>query len=775
MLKVFLGLLLVLVGIACGGGDALPTATPIAASPSPTVEPTPTPEPTQMLMQMSSPTVEIAATPTIVHTVETTAAPTRDPKPTPEDPPPDFTGLACIGDALEGHEHGQWIMTVLQGGDTEGIGLTLEQSAVLGQAVEQCGVETDFTFQTQTPTPVPTPAIEPTATPAPTPTPTAAPTPTVTATPTPTAAPTPTPTPTPKPTPPPTPVPTPTPRAALPPVESDFAAAIEQTRKDDESWARDAIDVLRASMPELAGKIEDLAWVKDGINGRNERQAVVGLAKLANLGFDEELTSLTQEPWVAEGRNYAALAFPVTRHTVGSEVWTLADTLARVFSHPVFSDGVSAQEAKILTVLSDSDLPRTSGTKMTDLDFAALGLEERTITLPLAGDVELAIIRIGPAGDHAMDGLEQSIRSIEEFMGHPFPRRQVIYFIDNRRSGQGVANDTHVVIGADELERTEFFIGGFTQTTREWLLGTIAHELAHYFWRDGPSWLNEGGAVFMESIMADTLYGPLVMRGVLCPVPSIDASASQTANCFNACPYVLGEQLFRGLYRVMDDDTAFRLAFRRLYLHIQNDLPDSGCTKHDGVETACHVREAFIKYAPEGKLDAVEQEIARWFDGAGQQTVKVKVTGSDGQPQPFGEPDGINSQVSLMFVGPDRWAADEQRVDEQGNVVDVRVNRPKAYEVESLDGTFDMVMPPGNFKVEIRVATHPSPRLIAWEFIGWYDGNGGLTTDPKDVGRIAIDADGGQAFEIRLPMAIDDLLCPPGESRFFDGQCYERP
>ena len=560
------------------------------------------------------------------------------------------------------------------------------------------------------------------------------------------------------------------------PIRSDFAAAIEQTRENDERRARGAIDALRETTPEFAGTIEGLPWVKDGIDGRNERQAVVGLTRLADLGFGKELARLTQEPWVVDGSNYEALAFPTVRHTVGSQVWTLENALARIFSDPVFSDGVSAQEAKILPVLSASDLPRTSGAEIADLDFAALDLEERTITLPLAGEVELAIVRTGSAGDYAMDGLEHSLRSIEEFMGHPFPRRQVIYFIDNRVTGWGKANETHVIIGADELEQTVYLRGGFTRTNRERILGTIAHELAHYYWRGGPRWLNEGGATFMEAIVEDTLDDPLQMQGVLCPVPSINASESQTANCFNACPYVLGEQLFRGLYRVMEDDTAFRLAFRRLYLHIRNDLPDSGCTKDNGVETACHVREAFTTYAPEGKLEAMEQEISRWFEGAGQETVKVTVTGPDGQPQPFGAPDGRNSQVALQFVGPDRWVVDERVVDEQGKVLrEVRGNHPESYEVESLDGTFDMVMPQGNFAVEVRVATHPEPRLTSWEFIGWYDGNGSLTTDPDALGQVIIDAAGGQAFEIRLPGAVEDLLCPPGQSRSFDGQCYEHP
>lgn len=501
---------------------------------------------------------------------------------------------------------------------------------------------------------------------------------------------------------------------------------------------------MRQSIPQLAAKIEGLAWIKDGIDGRNERRAAEGLIWLANEGFAEEGASLISEPWVVEGSNYAALTFPTVRHDTGSEVWTLNEALTRVFSYPVFKDGLSTQEAKTFTVASSADITRPLGARIADVDFAGLDIEERTISLPLAGETELTIIRTGTGGDYAMDGLEHSVHSIEEFMGYSFPRRQVIYFIDDRVIGWGNVQDTHVTIGADELGRNMFWRGGFPQTNREWILETIAHEASHYYWKGGPKWLNEGAAEFMQSIVADTLHGPLEMQGVLCPVPNIAAYQSQSAACFDSCPYVLGERLFRGLYRAMDDDTAFRLAFRRLYLHIRYDLPDSGCDKDKGVETACHVKEAFTTYAPEGKVDAVETEIARWFDGVGQPSVRVAVTGPDGQPQPFGAPDGTRSQVHLMFERP---------------------NGQEGYEVESIDGIFDMIMPPGTFAVEVRIPTYPSPRHVAWEFIGWYDGDGGLTTDPEKMGRMTIDPDGSQTFEIRLPADTDGLLCPPGSFR----------
>ena len=63
-----------------------------------------------------------------------------------EGPPPDVAGLACLIEELEGVPEKDRILAVLSGADPSGEGLTLEESAVLGGAVEACGLDTGFTF-----------------------------------------------------------------------------------------------------------------------------------------------------------------------------------------------------------------------------------------------------------------------------------------------------------------------------------------------------------------------------------------------------------------------------------------------------------------------------------------------------------------------------------------------------------------------------------------------------------------------------------------------------
>lgn len=63
-----------------------------------------------------------------------------------EGPPPDTAGLGCLIEELEGIPSGERILAVLSGADASGEGLTMEESAELGRAVESCGIETGFSF-----------------------------------------------------------------------------------------------------------------------------------------------------------------------------------------------------------------------------------------------------------------------------------------------------------------------------------------------------------------------------------------------------------------------------------------------------------------------------------------------------------------------------------------------------------------------------------------------------------------------------------------------------
>ena len=372
-----------------------------------------------------------------------------------------------------------------------------------------------------------------------------------------------------------------------------MASAIEQDDQERVEQVQDAIEELRDDIPEMAERIEDLAWVEDGIN-RNEFNAVRGLIRLAHEGYTAKLL---EEQWVVEGSNYPAL----------ESLWYLAANnptdLDRIMSHPTIGDGISDQEAKIVAVLYeiyDSKLLAKL------LNPEQVTVEERTIALPLAGETELTIIRTRPGVEATMDSLEHSVRSIEEFMGFPFPQSQVIYaFEENSDKPAGINYATHVTIAMDE-----------ESLTPESLLEVITHEASHYYWRGLSPWLVEGAATFLEPLSKNLLQGPTsrppctLARNI---IELEDLEPDPNSHDYADCLYGLGERIFRGLYRNMDE-IQFRHAFRRLYLKRLYPVSDDRCG--DSGMALCYMKESFANYVSEERADVIDMVIARWYDGS---------------------------------------------------------------------------------------------------------------------------------------------------------------
>ena len=458
-----------------------------------------------------------------------------------------------------------------------------------------------------------------------------------------------------------------------------------------------------------------MPWIADGIDG-GEFNAVRGLFLLVNEGYSADFIEL---PWVVEGRNYQAL----------DTLWKLAinnpDRFTKIMSHPTIRDGITDQDAKIIATLrqvEDDLLDKL-------LDPTVVNFEGRNIILPLTGEMELSILRIGPGADHTMDLVEQAVRSIEEFMAYPFPQQQGIYLFEESGNGPaGVHHSTHVALYVDELT-----------SSKEAMLDLVAHETGHYFWRSPTDWMNEGSAVFLEAVVKGTLLGPLETRDCILAENIADfeeLDPDPTSYEYNSCPYSLGERLFRDLYLSMDE-TAFRQAFRRLHLHTLFNFSDE-CD--DYAPTICHVREAFLTYAPEETRAVVERVINLRYGRAVLQDASIRgiVRGSEAR---------LPGEIALT-----------PELEGRGPLVEI-----------SPDGTFDVEVESGSYILTVRVKVGSE-----WVFIGWYDGIGGITIDRSKASQVMVKGIDIEGIEITLSSDAEDLLCPSGYFRsFFDGQCYE--
>ena len=230
-------------------------------------------------------------------------------------------------------------------------------------------------------------------------------------------------------------------------------------QKEREREVERAIAELRRSEPELAEEIEGLPWIEDGIS-RNEFNAVRGLIRLAHEGYAAQLL---EEPWVEEGKNLPAL----------ESLWFLngsnQEALSQVMSHPTINDGISEQEAKIVAALHPFLNP-TSWRNSWILNWSYW----RSVRSPCLWEgIRTSIVRMRPGADHTMDSLERAVRSIEEFIGLPFPRRHAVYLFEEGGSGGSAARNLgiRVVLLVNEQALTEEQILGLLTMKRVTTIG----------------------------------------------------------------------------------------------------------------------------------------------------------------------------------------------------------------------------------------------------------------------------------------------------------------
>ena len=593
---------------------------------------------------------------------------------------------------------------------------------------------------------------------------------------------------------------------------------------------------IRRSAPREAQRIRNLRWIRDGIDGEPEFSAAMKLIDIAGEGYAGELV---KQSWVVEGLNLTAL------ESLGYMALSQPAALSNLMAHHTLADGITEQEAKALAVMHSTDDQTTQETLLEQANF-----EERTITLPLAGETRLIIVRTLPSTDYVMDFLEASVRDIEAYMGYPFPRRDVyLWFDTNGRTGGGYLG-THITIHDDE------------HSDEDRMFGLMAHEVGHYYWAGTAAWIAEGGAHLMSSVVTHKLQGSL-----LSPPCTLTKTITEfeelpydpTSFDYLDCWYGLGERLFRDLHRSLDE-TAFRQAMRRLYLHIVHDLSNE-CA---GDKAICYVREAFDEYFPEDR-ELVGGIIDRWDDGAepydlsdikepvnpripaiGGQIVGASISLSAGG-SPISALVRKKGQIGAIHVNLDySWEADSSNeflpvtidtVYEDGlplsrELVQLPLplgktshthshwmNESEAYgahwivvrhgdqkiaqmpyelslfsapfkitgsiinadgEAEqrvlvvarqgtqeftitggNVNGDFYIRVPAGTFTLEIHAFSHQ--RNL--RFVGWYDGAGGITTDPSKAFNAVVNDSDFEGVHLVTSGNSEDLVCASGENR----------
>ena len=395
--------------------------------------------------------------------------------------------------------------------------------------------------------------------------------------------------------------------------------------------ANELVD-LAAVYPDVAGRVIGYGWVADGVTA-SEHNTVESLHAIAQQ--DER-----------SAQRIVAMSFLQTLDPA-DQVATLSlrqmafqapGTLREVLSHPTLSGGITDDWAKIVALLHGVN--RTNpGLIDTLLAPSRIAVEQHTITLPLSGDVDLAIIRTGPGAQRSMDLLEHSVRSVEEFMAEPLPTNYVGLLFENavKSSAAGTNFGTHIAI------RPKFDVEDGSQAANA-AGHIIAHEVAHYYWGGNEDWIDEGASDFLASISERARTAkPLEATNRPCAVASsINALARFDTNrdpdAFD-CNYALGERLFLDMY-VNLGENQFKRGFGTLYLlsAVEDNVDDRVGTAV-GIN---HLTAAFISPTDAGTVDRV---VRRWYD----RTVAHDLGQRDTSAVDPGLP-SINGRINAAYI-----------------------------------------------------------------------------------------------------------------------------
>ena len=375
----------------------------------------------------------------------------------------------------------------------------------------------------------------------------------------------------------------------------------------------------------LAGLMLQKSWVQDAISAD---EATVIRFLLWTVSYD---TDFPPPERIIAAVNAAAgriLAMPFLGSVESADALAVrsleriediskADFL-QIMSHPVLSDGITDEEAKIVLLLGATYQYGDRALVDTLLDPTQITVEERAIRLPQSGKMDLAIVRTAPGAARSMDLLEHSVRSIEEFLGTPFPTNHVAVFFNEAAVLEGAAGvnfGTHVTM----LPRFDVDDGSHDAN---FLPSLTAHEVAHYYWRGNETWIDEGSATFMEFPVENMRTG----RGLIAdryPCPYVSSIAEVVAldpeqlSPEDICNYSLGERIFLDLYRNLGE-AIFRQGFSRLYQSSQV-LDEYLWPTELNIN---HARVAFQPIAP-----AARAVINRWYDGPAPRGIAPPATG----------------------------------------------------------------------------------------------------------------------------------------------------
>ena len=373
------------------------------------------------------------------------------------------------------------------------------------------------------------------------------------------------------------------------------------------------------------------------------------------LSEGEYFDTFIKLDWVQEGRWFPAI------EAIGLLSRNHNRHFATIRDHSRIADGITEQEAPVVAVLYDvvqhnpEILPQM-------LNFDTVSVEERTVLLPLSGEARISIVRTDRGLPGTMDLLEEGVIFVEEWIGAPLLRRNLVFFFgDAAAAGQG-HNSWLAVVSPAEYEDP----GRDQDISAQ----HYVHETAHWYFRQSEPWVNEGAADFLAAQWYASRTGwPAAPIGDLCAdyldiATLISEGIREPSQPGFWCYYSLGERIFLDFHRAMGDE-AFREAFRALYRLWPKDDPDDDC--ESTYLWLCHVETVFQEAAGEA---VYEQVIGCWHTYLGEAVCLTPAAvpvgplsgriqhrpGNDQAEYSPSLPVAVDFMLTTVFENPEPWS-----------------------------------------------------------------------------------------------------------------------
>lgn len=377
-----------------------------------------------------------------------------------------------------------------------------------------------------------------------------------------------------------------------------------QAVTQDSSWALEALASMAEADVPTARVLADAAWFTDSITP-NELEATFRLLAIAirDPGLARLLAGFS---WFSDGRD--SDLHRITLNALTGVVISAPEALPALVGESWFRDGLDDREAAFVATLRR---PAILYPRLYEDLLKEHYLETDTITLPLAGEVRIWLVRnTPPPPQHrAMSTIKGAVSASESFLGVPFPTRDLIVsFITPRwHSIEQSATQTGDMV---------FLARGDQVSIR-----TIVHEIAH-FYTVGPLWLREGAADFLTSIYMDT-------HGIR-SLAEVKESLAETFGCLEGsneevvnirqlnlrfvrqetgCHYTMGQFFLHSMSDAIGEE-AVSAALNELYT--RHNTRELGLLRRITEEV---IYEVFLKHAPVDRRESFKETYRRIHGG----------------------------------------------------------------------------------------------------------------------------------------------------------------